>query len=99
MCGRYVSPDQAAIERQWRIVRAGVLPFPIRFNVAPTAVVPILFNAEEGLELAAARWGFVPQWWSQPKPPRFSHNARIEEAAGKPMWRDAMREARCLVPA
>ena len=28
-----------------------------------------------------------------------SFNARVEEAAGKPMWRDAWSRARCLIPA
>jgi hypothetical protein len=31
MCGRYVSPDTAAIERQWQIGRRNSNPFPRRF--------------------------------------------------------------------
>lgn len=100
MCGRYVSPDTAAIEAQWRLGRSNSQPFPRRFNVAPAAEVPILHSVEDGsLALAPARWGLVPHWWRESKPPRHSHNARLEEAAGKPLWRDAMRRSRCLVPA
>jgi putative SOS response-associated peptidase YedK len=51
------------------------------------------------LELAAGRWGMVPPWWKEAKPPKTSFNARLEEAAEKPMWRDAWSRARCLVPA
>jgi putative SOS response-associated peptidase YedK len=51
------------------------------------------------LALATGRWGLIPHWWTRPELPRFTHNARLEEAARKPMWRDAMRRARCLVPA
>jgi putative SOS response-associated peptidase YedK len=51
------------------------------------------------IELAAGRWGFVPHWWKDAKLPRTSHIARLEEAAAKPMWRDAWTRARCLVPA
>ena len=99
MCGRYVSPDTAAIEAQWQIGRRNSNPFPRRFNVAPAAEIPILFGHEGELSLAPARWGLVPHWWRDGKPPRFSHNARLEEAASKPLWRDAMRGTRCLVPA
>ncbi|HLS85562.1 MAG TPA: SOS response-associated peptidase [Burkholderiales bacterium] len=99
MCGRYVSPDTAAIEAQWHIGRRNSTPFPRRFNVAPAAEVPILHRDEGVLVLSPARWGLVPYWWRDAKPPRFSHNARLEEAATRPLWRDAMRRARCLVPA
>ena len=99
MCGRYVAPDTAAIERQWRIVRSDGGPFLLRYNVAPTLEVPVLRRKDEGLVLEGARWAFVPFWWKQPTPPRISHIARLEEAASKPMWRDAMRSGRCLVPA
>lgn len=101
MCGRYVSPDEAAIERAWHIGRRNGNPFARRFNVQPTTQVPILrLDRESGeLELALARWGLIPHWWKDAKPPRLTFNARSEEAATKPMWRGPMRHARCLMPA
>jgi putative SOS response-associated peptidase YedK len=100
MCGRYVAPDTAAIEAQWRLASSGTALFERRFNVAPAAEVPVLRRNKEGrLVLAVARWGLVPHWWKQPQPPRYNHNARLEEAASKPMWRDALARWRCLMPA
>lgn len=101
MCGRFVSPDEAAIERAWHIGRHNNDPFRRSFNVQPTAIVPVLrLDPETGvLELATARWGLIPHWWKDARPPNFTFNARLEEVASKPMWRDALRRARCLVPA
>lgn len=103
MCGRYVSPDEAAIERAFHVGRGGNDPNPFvrRFNVLPTTDVPILRvdPAAGAMQLASARWGLVPHWWKQAKPPRFTINARSEEAAAKPMWRGPLRHARCLLPA
>jgi len=59
MCGRYVHPDQAAIERAWHIGREDGNPFGARFNVAPTTRVPVLRLQDSTLELTGARWGFV----------------------------------------
>ena len=100
MCGRYVSPERAAIERAWQVGRGNSNPFGRRYNVLPTTEIPILVaGAAGGLELAEARWGLIPSWWKQAKPPAFSINARAEEAAAKPMWRHAWRHSRCLIPA
>lgn len=99
MCGRYVSPDQASIERAWKIDRASSNPFPRRFNVQPTTAVPVLRREDGARTLSGARWGLIPHWWKQDKPPGFSINARLEDIAGKPMWRDPVRRARCLLPA
>lgn len=101
MCGRYVSPEQAAVERAWQIGRSNSNPFKRRFNVAPTTAIPLLRGnpATRALELVGARWGFIPAWWKQSKSPTHTINARSEEAAGKPMWRHAYRHARCLIPA
>lgn len=101
MCGRYVSPDQAAIERAWQIRRSSGMSFPRRYNVLPTTHVPIVRRAADAdeLELTRARWGLIPHWWKQAKAPTSTINARSEEAAGKPMWRDPYRNARCLIPA
>lgn len=99
MCGRYVSPDQAAIERAWQIRRSSGLDLPRRFNVQPTTAVPVLRLVDGTVTLDAARWGLIPHWWKQDKPPSFTINARLEDISGKPMWRDPVRRSRCLLPA
>jgi len=101
MCGRYVSPEQAAIERAWQLRRDDGNPFPRRFNVQPTTLVPILRRSRRSGELALsqARWGLIPSWWKSKKPPKASFNTRSEEAADKPMWRQPLKIARCLLPA
>src|SRR5690349_9718318 len=69
-------------------------------KLAPTDRVPIVVQQPGSPpQLVHARWGFIPHWWSKPELPRLSFNARSEEAAAKPMWRDALRSSRCLIPA
>jgi putative SOS response-associated peptidase YedK len=98
--GRYVSPTMAEMERYWELTDAQIRnPLAQRFNVSPTATVPMIYRATDGLELVAARWGLIPFWWKEAKPPRLTFNARSEEAATKPMWRVPASKARCLVPA
>lgn len=100
MCGRYVSPTEAEMERYWALTAAQIRnPLAQRFNIAPTVSVPILFQEDGGLVLDAARWGLIPLWWDKPKPPNFTFNTRMEEAATKPMWREPLKNSRCLVPA
>jgi putative SOS response-associated peptidase YedK len=101
MCGRYVPPEEAAIERFWRIDRRNwpgwITP---AFNVAPTTQVPIIVRAGDGAtELIGARWGLVPNWWSKDTLPSLTFNARSEEAAQKPTWRQSLKSMRCLMPA
>ena len=97
MCGRYVSPDEAALERAWNIIRA---PSPFRsvYNAAPTMVLPVVRLQEGRHEVCAMQWGLIPVWWSKAEPPRSTINARVEDAATKPMWRTAVKRTRCLVP-
>ena len=45
MCGRYVSPDEASIEREFNLVHQE-WQFPPSFNVAPTQTVPIVREVE-----------------------------------------------------
>ena len=101
MCGRFVSPEEATIERYWYLGRHNFKLLPRRFNVFPTDTIAFLRRPSNSgeLELAAGRWGLVPHWWKEAKPPKTSFIARVEEAAGKPMWRDAWSRARCLIPA
>ncbi len=101
MCGRYVSPAEAAMERYWQL-GAGSAGRWIRplYNVAPSMSVPMVILGESGrAEVLPARWGLVPGWWKKPSLPSLTFNARSEEAAIKPMWRHSYRAQRCLMPA
>ena len=101
MCGRFVSREQAAIEREYNIKVLN--PFERVYNAAPTMTLPVVRQAagktREQREVLGMRWGLIPSWWSQPALPTSTINARSEEAATKPMWRGALRQSRCLVPA
>jgi putative SOS response-associated peptidase YedK len=101
MCGRYVMPDDEAIGEYWAISCRIWLPTLLpRFNVAPTAQVPLLVrNGAGALEPRTARWGLIPSWWHKDKPPASTFNARSEDAAQKPTWRDSLKSARGLMPA
>jgi putative SOS response-associated peptidase YedK len=46
------------------------------------------------------RWGLVPNWWAKAlKQLPASFNARAESVADKPMFRDAFKRRRCIIPA
>ncbi|MEO8006141.1 MAG: SOS response-associated peptidase [Betaproteobacteria bacterium] len=102
MCDRYVSPTIAEMERYWAlsdVQRARLIGGYDRHNIMPPAPVPIIFMGEEESEMCLARWGLVPPRWRQPKLPPSTFNARIEDAATQPIWRQAVKNARCLIPA
>lgn len=99
MCDRYVSPSSESIEQAWTLGRRGCDAFDRRFNVLPGTRVPVLRGDRGSLFLMQARWGFIPRWWSQKKPPDNCYTARVQDAAAKPMWRDSYRTERCLIPA
>jgi putative SOS response-associated peptidase YedK len=72
----------------------------MRFNVAPTDVMPIVGTSREGaITLKALRWGLVPYWAKDVKICYKAINARVETVADKPMFREAFKRRRCLVPA
>lgn len=73
---------------------------PARYNIAPTQRIDAIRQRDDGVrEVAALRWGFVPEW-SPPAPPGQPPliNARCETAAKKPTFRNAFKRRRCLIP-
>lgn len=72
-----------------------------RWNIAPTDRVGILCLHDGRRQLTTARWGLVPHWWRKPLSEfRMStFNARSEEAAEKPAFRDSWARRRCVIPA
>ena len=103
MCGRTIIGDVDWPQYfEWMsILSAPETPIRQSWNVAPTTINPIFIPQDGGLIGGMARWGLVPEWWKKPlKELKFAtFNARSEEAADKPTFRDAMRRGHCLVPA
>lgn len=107
MCGRFaIGETQGTDWRDWLLIDPEVdWPPPAwptaRWNVAPTDPVGILRLHDGRRTATVARWGLVPHWWRKPLAEfRMStFNARAEEAADKPAFRDCWSARRCLVPA
>jgi len=104
VCGRYVSPKDADTERQWHIGArhnrypdySGIL----RFNAAPTQLLPIVRqDPEGGLELLPMRWGLIPSWAKEPSIGAKMINARGETVAEKPAFRGRPTMLRCILVA
>lgn len=77
MCGRYVTRDQAAMERAFSVVKPW-WRFEPSFNVAPTQPVPVVRLTEGEREGVMMRWGLIP-YFAKGVPPKYSTiNARIE---------------------
>src|SRR5215471_20308582 len=69
-------------------------------NIAPTDTVNVVRSANGANELVPMRWGLIPWWWKKPlKQLPASFNARAEGIADKPMFRDAFKRHRCIIPA
>ena len=110
MCGRfYMEPDDPVIrdfmEQVNRSPIAGV--FHARFGqspaageIAPAAVVPVLaFSRCGSRAVFPLRWGFSLPAASGRPASRPVINARAETAGEKPLFRDAWKEHRCVIPA
>jgi putative SOS response-associated peptidase YedK len=100
VCGRFTltaSPEELA--RRFELDETPELE--ARFNVAPGQDVASVRQIAEGgrrvLELR--RWGLVPPWADDPRIGNRLVNARAETARGKPAYRRAFQQRRCLIPA
>jgi putative SOS response-associated peptidase YedK len=100
MCGRYVSPDEASIEREFNLVRAE-WQFPPSYNVAPTQDVPVVRVNKAGERTGTLmHWGLIP-FWAKGVQPKFSTiNATVEKLTDAATWRGPwQRGQRCILPA
>ena len=99
MCGRYfIDEDDLAeeLERILEELNRKNTPENLKTSgeIFPSDVVPVLANSRrQDVQPFAMRWGY-----SFPSG-RPVINARAETAAEKPMFRDGMRQRRCLIPA
>ncbi len=100
MCGRFSFHSPHETVAQLFGARAGSLPLPLRWNVAPSADVAAVRVAADGArELVSLRWGLVPSWAKERSIGQRLVNARLETLREKPAFRSAFRKRRCLVVA
>jgi putative SOS response-associated peptidase YedK len=107
MCGRYVlSSPIEAIETQFAAeavsgdgaARPGVWLQP-RYNLAPSAAVPVVSLDRLRRIITLHQWGLVPSWARDPALGGRLANARAETVAEKPSFRGPFRRSRCIIPA
>ena len=99
MCGRYVqtTPADALAARFGARLPEGLAWTP-RWNVAPSTRAPVVRDDGSGAAVALLSWGLLPSWAKDPGGLR-PINARAEGIGGKPLFRDALRRRRAVVPA
>jgi putative SOS response-associated peptidase YedK len=99
MCGRFTLqiPPELLVE----IFGLLEIPvFPARYNVAPNQLVPVIRQGDDGLNhCVVMRWGLIPSWAKDTSIGNRIINACCETVAGKPAFRRAVRQSRCIVPA
>lgn len=98
MCGRYafLLPHES-----WRGLYKVLNDFDYvaRYNITPTQPIVTILERQGRRTAELFRWGFVPGWVKDPREFPLLINARAETMAEKPAFRDAVRNARCIVPA
>ncbi len=102
MCGRFARRSTQEVLADWFGVEIEDMPwFAPTYNAAPQSTQPVVrLNNETGKrEFALMRWGLVPYWAKDAKVGYTTINARAEEVASKPLYRDALKKRRCLIPA
>ena len=101
MCGRY----RLTAKERWLSDYFNLDPEDVdwvaRWNVAPTQEVATIRQdrKEPKRQFALMRWGLIPYWAKDASVGNKAVNAVSETAAEKPLFRDAMRRRRCLIPA
>jgi putative SOS response-associated peptidase YedK len=74
---------------------------PPSYNVAPQTIQPVVrLDKDAGQrEVAMLRWGLIPFWAKDAKVAYSTINARSETVTTSPIFREAAKRRRCLVPA
>lgn len=101
MCTRYISPEDADVERAWHIGRhtpwRGAEVYPQRAGLFLRAARE---SSEYEIESVVGQFGLIPWFAKSPKLTYATCNARSEELAQKATFKDPWKHGkRCIVPA
>lgn len=102
MCGRYYRrSDKQKIAEAFRTGVPATFEILPSYNVAPQTFQPVVAFNRKTLEreLFQMRWGLAPYWAGDPKIGYSTINAKAETLATSPVFREAFKRRRCLIPA
>jgi putative SOS response-associated peptidase YedK len=101
MCGRYITKEQRAIERELAYIDVVRWPdLEARYNVSPSQAVPVVRWSDGQYEGTMMRWGLIPYFARGVAPKYSTINARIESIETAPAYRGPWKRAqRCVLPA
>jgi putative SOS response-associated peptidase YedK len=97
MCGRFslTTPEELIAEVFALDERPRLEP---RYNIAPSQEIAVIVQPEGKRRLELQRWGMLAPGDAE-RDDALLINARAETLATKPLFRESLRERRCLVPA
>src|SRR3954454_10452548 len=101
MCGRYVIEGVSGLSERFHLRQVPGGLFTSTFNAAPTQLLPVSVEDEEGeREALPMQWGLVPRWQRKDgKRGVAPINVRAETLDENPMFRNLIKAKRCIVPA
>ncbi|HEY1725785.1 MAG TPA: SOS response-associated peptidase [Steroidobacteraceae bacterium] len=99
MCGRYITKDQRALERELPFLDVKDWPpFEASYNIAPTQRAPAVIATPTGNVCRLMRFGLIPFFARGVAGAYSTINARAETFESSPAYRGAWkRDQRCLV--
>jgi putative SOS response-associated peptidase YedK len=99
MCGRYGFSIRDAKEVYERFNTWNELAdLTARYNIAPGQMNPVI-TSHSPHEISRMFWGLIPHWAKDEKVKFSTINARAENVAQSPAYREPFRHKRCIVPA
>ncbi|MGE5415654.1 MAG: SOS response-associated peptidase [Acidobacteriota bacterium] len=100
MCGRYTLVINELGELESRFIFGGsVGNWNPRYNAAPTQMMPVIHDADDGHVLKMMKWGLIPFWSKDESIGSRLINARFETLTEKPAFKHAVKKRRCIIPA
>lgn len=105
MCTRYISPEQAEIERFWHIGRDKPPKWWEGLEIYPRSLGPFLRlepvdDGRPAISLVVGQFGLIPWFAKAAKLPYATQNARSEEITGKASYKQPWAKGqRCIIPA
>lgn len=101
MCGRITLTyrDRRQLAEELEVPESAIPEsYRPRYNIAPRQEHFVVRERREERELLTAQWGLIPRWAKDDRGAYKTINARAETLDTSPLYKDAFRRRRCLVP-